>query len=79
MALKKIGSPEKINVVGLNGALSLDPHLAAKRIKETWTAPTITIDQLHEKLKSLGVVDYSSEDMSKIINLLNSTGLKVQQ
>ncbi len=79
MALKKIGSPEKIKLVNVESALAFDPHLVVKKIQESWTNPTITIDQLHEKLKSMGIVDYQQDDMTEIINLLNASGLTVQK
>ena len=79
MTLKKIGSPEKIKVVNVESALALDLHLAVKHIKDSWTAPTITLDQLHEKLKAIGIIDYQQADMTEVINLLNASGLTVQK
>lgn len=77
MALKKIGSPEKIKVVKV-GAFEYDPNLVATRIKESWKQPTMTKDQLHESIKSMGIVNYNPEDMQEVINLLNSSGIAVQ-
>lgn len=77
MALNKIGSPEKIKVV-TTGALAYDPNLIVKKIKETWKQPTITKDQLHEAVKSLGIINYNPEDLTEVINLLNSSGIAVQ-
>lgn len=77
MSLNKIGSPEKIRVIK-DGALAYDPNLIAKKIKETWKQPTISKDQLHEAIKSLGIINYNPEDLTQIINLLNSSGIAVQ-
>ena len=76
MALNKIGSSEKIKVVKLS-ALSFDPNLIVKRIKDTWKQPTITKDQLHESVKAMGIVNYTPEDITEVINLLNSSGVTV--
>lgn len=76
MALKKIGSPQKIHIIK-NSAFAFDPNLITKRIKETWDKPEITKDQLHEAIKAIGIVNYSPEDLTEVIDLLNSTGIKV--
>ena len=77
MALNKIGSPQKIVVVK-QGAFAYDPNLIVTKIKETWDQPTMTKDQLHEAIKSIGITDYSPEDMAGVIGLLNSSGITVQ-
>jgi diketogulonate reductase-like aldo/keto reductase len=77
MALNKVGSPEKIKLVKM-GALSFDPNLIVQKIKETWKQPSITKDQLHEAVKSIGIVNYNPEDIAQVINLLNSSGVTVQ-
>lgn len=78
MTLKKIGSPERIKVLKMTGSLAFDPNLVAKHIKDTWHNPTITIDQLHEAVKAMGIVDYTSDDFNEVINLLKSSGVEVK-
>jgi hypothetical protein len=75
--LKKIGSPERIKVVKMS-ALAFDPNLVVKHIKETWKQSTISKDQLHEAVKALGIINYNPEDITEVINLLNSSGVTVQ-
>ncbi len=77
MTLKKVGSPEKIQLIK-KGALSFDPNLFVKKIVETWGKKPITIDQIHESAKAMHIIDYNSEDMDNIIHLLESSGINVQ-
>ena len=76
MTLKKVGSPEKIQVVK-KSALSFDPNLLVKKIVETWGKKPITIDQIHEAAKAMGIIDYNSEDMNNVVHLLESSGINV--
>jgi len=73
--IKKIGSPEKIRQV--SSSLTFDINLAVKKIKDSYNKPTITMDELHEALKALGIINYSSEDMSEVTRLLHSVGIAV--
>lgn len=79
MPLKKKGMPQKIKVVNpkKKSALEFDPHLAAKTIKDSWTDNNIEVNQVHESLKSMGVISYDGKDMDHVIELLESTGLNV--
>ncbi len=77
MSLKKIGSPEKIHVVK-DSSFSFDPNLIVKEIQKNWHNQVISVDQVHEAIKSLGIVDYNSEDMDKVLRLLNSVGIDVK-
>ncbi len=76
MAIRKIGSPEKIHTIA--SALAFDVNLAVKKIKDTHKKPNITIDEVHEALKALGITNYSSDDMQEITRLLKSVGITVQ-
>jgi len=76
MAIRKIGSPEKIHTI--TNALAFDINLAVKKIKDTHQKPNITIDEVHEALKALGITNYSSEDMAEVTRLLKSVGITVQ-
>ena len=78
MPLNKFGAPAKIKVLK-KGDLSFDPNILVKEIKDTWGQRPITIDQIHEAVKALGVVDYNSEDMNAVINLLQSSGVPVEK
>ena len=77
MTLKKIGSPEKIQLIK-KGSLSFDQNLFVKKIVETWGKKPITIDQIHESAKAMGIIDYNAEDMDNIVHLLESSGVSVQ-
>ena len=77
MSLKKVGAPIKLQLVK-KSALAFDPNLFVKKIVETWGKHPITIEQIHEAGKSIGIIDYNSEDMDNIVNLLQSSGVDVQ-
>lgn len=77
MTLNKVGTPIKIQLIK-HGAMAFDPNLFVKKIVEIWGKKPITIDQIHESTKSMGIIDYNSEDMSNIIHLLESSGIDVQ-
>lgn len=76
MAIRKIGSPEKIRQI--SNSLTFDINLAVKKIKDAYNKPNITMDELHEALKALGIVNYSSDDMSEVMRLLQSVGITVK-
>lgn len=77
MAISKFGSPESINVV--KSGLSFDPNIVVKQLQGKVKNGSITLDQLHEAVKSIGIVDYTSEDMNRLIGLLKSVGIAVIQ
>jgi hypothetical protein len=77
MALKKIGSPEKIRVMK-EGEFSFDPNLIVKEIQKKWPNSEISVDQVHEAVKSLGIINYNSEDMNEVLRLLDSVGIAVK-
>ena len=77
MKLNKVGSPIKLQLVK-KGAMSFDPNLFVKKIVETWGRKPITIDQIHEAAKAMGIIDYNSEDMDNIVHLLESSGIDVK-
>lgn len=76
MALKKFGSPEQIHTI--TTSLTFDTNLAVKKIKDAFQGKDITIDQIHESLKALGITNYSSEDMDEVVRLLRSSGVVVK-
>lgn len=74
--LKKTGAPAKINVIKVS-SFALDPNLIAAELERNWSGKKITIDQLHEAVKSIGVVEYSDNDMKDLIGLLQGMGFVV--
>ena len=74
--LKKTGAKVKVEVIKQSG-FSLDPNLIADKLDEKWPGKKISVDQLHEAVKSIGVIDYSDDDMSDLVGLLQSMGYSV--
>ena len=77
MPLNKIGSAVKITKI--ESSLALDPNIVVKEIEKSWKTRRMTIDELHEAVKSMGVVDYADEDLSAVIELLKSMGFEITQ
>jgi hypothetical protein len=78
MSLSKYGSPNKIKVVK-NAGFSLDPNFLAEMILKQIPSKKLTMDQLHSALKSIGVVNYSSEDLSILMDRLQSIGFSISK
>jgi hypothetical protein len=78
MSLSKYGSPNKIKVVK-NAGFSLDPNFLAEMILKQIPAKKLTMDQLHSALKSIGVVNYSSEDLSILMDRLQAIGFSISK
>jgi hypothetical protein len=76
MALHKRGSPTKIKVVK-NSGFTLDENFLAQMILKQIPEKKITIDQLHNSLKSIGVVNYGSDDLNTLIGRLQAIGFSV--
>ncbi len=74
--LKKTGVAVKIKIVKSSG-FSLDPNLIASELDKKWPGKKISLDQLHEAVKSIGVIEYGQDDMSHLVELLQSTGFTV--
>lgn len=74
--LKKIGSPEKLTIIK-QSAFQFDVNLITKLVKDKVQDGKISLDQLHEAVKSLGILEYSSEDMNSLIGLLQSSGVSI--
>ncbi len=77
--IKKVGTPQKISKIIKNTGFGIDPNLIVKKLKDNWTESSISLNQLHELVKSLGVVDYTSDDMSHVVELLQSSGITVTE
>jgi hypothetical protein len=78
MALHKKGSPSKIKVVK-NASFAVDVNSLAERFLKDWPNKKITMDQIHNGLKSIGIVNYSSEDMSVLISRLQAIGFSISK
>lgn len=76
MPLNKIGSPHKLQVVKYSG-FSVDPNFLAQTLLKDWPNKVLSIDDLHSALKQIGIVDYSSDDLSVLISRLEASGFKV--
>jgi len=77
MALNKIGSPNKISVIK-QSAFEVDLNLLASMLKEQWPDKTLTVNDLHEALKSIGIVEYKAEDMQELVGRLQAIGFTVK-
>ncbi len=76
--LKKYGSPHKIEVLK-EGALAFDVNILSKMILDKWPNKKMTLDELHEAVKSVGIMNYSAEDMDNLINRLQSVGFHIEK
>lgn len=76
MALSKRGSPTKIQVVK-NAGFSLDPNFLAEMILKQIPEKTLSMDQLHSALKSIGVINYGADDMATLVDRLKAIGFSV--
>lgn len=78
MALSKKGSPNKLKVVK-NAGFSIDPNFLAEMILKQVPSKKLTVDQLHSALKSIGVNNYSSDDLNILIDRLQSSGFDLSK
>jgi len=78
MALYKKGSPTRIKVVK-NAGFSVDPNFISEMFLKQWPEKKVSVDQIHNALKSIGVVNYSSEDLSILMNRLQAIGFSIQK
>ncbi len=76
MALSKKGSPNKLKVVK-NAGFTLDVNFLAELILKQIPEKKLSLDQLHSALKSVGVVNYASEDMNILIDRLEAIGFSI--
>jgi hypothetical protein len=78
MALNKRGSPTKLKVVKQSGFVINVNYLSEMLLKQ-WPDKKISVDQLHSALKSIGIDNYSSEDMSELMNRLQAVGFSISK
>ena len=76
MPLHKKGSPSKISIIK-NAGFSMSVDALAQSFLKDWPSKKLSIDQIHASLKSIGIINYSSEDLSTFISRLESIGFSV--
>jgi hypothetical protein len=77
MALNKTGSPSKITIVK-QSAFEVDINLLASMLEEQWPDKNLTVNALHEALKSTGITEYKAEDMQELIGRLTAIGFVIR-
>lgn len=75
--LNKTGSPAKISIIK-QSAFEVDLNLLAFMLKEQWPDKTLTVNDLHEALKSIGIVEYKAEDMQELAGRLQAIGFTIK-
>lgn len=76
MPLNKIGTPSKLQVVK-QGSFEVDLNVLASIISEKYPEKKLSLGDLHEVLKTLGVTDYKAEDMQDLVGRLQAVGITV--
>lgn len=77
MALNKIGTPTKLSIVR-QSAFEVDLNLLASMLQEQWPDKNISVNSLHEALKSIGITEYKAEDMQELVGRLQAIGFVVK-
>ena len=78
MPLNKIGSPVKL-IVMKQGAFEVDLNVLASVISDKYPEKKLSINELHEVLKTFGVTDYKAEDMQELVGRLHAVGITVTE
>lgn len=78
MPLNKIGSPQKLSIIK-HSAFDIDVNVLTGVISDKYPDKKLSINQLHELVKTLGIVDYKSEDMQELVGRLHSIGIIVTE
>jgi hypothetical protein len=76
--LNKIGTPQKINIVK-QSAFQVDLNVLATILRDKWPDKSLSVNELHEALKGLGVIDYQAEDMQTLVGRLQAIGFKITE
>ena len=76
MSLKKTGFPVKLEIIK-KGSFSINENVLAEKFLQNWPNKQITVDNIHEGLKQMGIDNYSSEDLSGIMNRLQAVGFSI--
>lgn len=77
MPLNKVGSPQKLKIVK-NAGFTVDVDALAELFLKQWPEKQVTIDQIHNGIKSIGVNNYSSEDLSELMGRLQAIGFSIK-
>lgn len=78
MSLSKHGSPSKLKVVK-NAGFSMDVNALAQQFLKQWPNKQVTMDQVHNGLKSIGIIDYQAEDFSELLSRLQAIGFTISK
>jgi hypothetical protein len=76
MALKKIGSPVRIKLIK-ESSFAMDINVLTALIEKQSPTKAVSLDQLHNMVKSIGILSYTAEDMSSLVSRLQSVGFKI--
>lgn len=76
--LNKTGSPVKLQVIK-QSAFEVDLNLLASMLKEQWPDKILSVNALHEALKSIGIISYKAEDMAELTGRLAAIGFNITQ
>lgn len=74
--INKIGTPESV-VVGKTSSFVVDPNLLAAWIAQKIETKEVSVADLHDVLKGMGISDYESADMDALIVSLSAVGVVV--
>ena len=75
--LNKKGSPVKLSIVK-QSAFEVDLNLLASMLKEQWPSKELSLNALHEALKSIGITEYKAEDMQELVGRLQAIGFVIK-
>jgi hypothetical protein len=76
VALKKIGSPQKITVIK-RSSFAIDVNYLVALIEKQSPTKAVSLDQLHNAVKSIGILSYTAEDMNSLVSRLQAVGFKI--
>ena len=78
MALHKRGSAVKIKVVK-NASFTVDSNYLSEIFLKQWPEKKVSVDQIHSALKSVGIINYGSDDLSILMNRLQAIGFTISK
>ena len=78
MALKKQGSPTKIKLIK-NAGFTVDSNFLSELFLKQWPEKKVSVDQIHNALKSVGISNYQADDLSILMNRLQAIGFTISK
>jgi len=78
MSLNKFGTPQKLDVIK-QSAFEIDLNVLASVLQDKWPSKKLSLNDLHEVLKSLGITDYKAEDMTDLVGRLAAIGFSITE